>query len=114
MNQAQGPTHTERDWRVRGSRLQTLFDAIEEGYCVAEMILNDMARPLTIAFSVDPLFEQMTGLVHPVGKTALELVPDLERMWIEKYARVALDGETLEAPVGERPSGKRNQVSVNG
>ena len=41
------------------------------------------------------MFEEMSGLVDVLGKTALELVPDLERIWIDTYAKVALGGETL-------------------
>src|SRR5690606_7386303 len=38
-------------------------------------------------------FEQQTGMREAVGKTARELVPDLEPEWVERYARVALSGK---------------------
>ncbi len=37
----------------------------------------------------------MTGLVEPVGRSARELVPDLEDDWIQIYGAVAFGGEPL-------------------
>jgi PAS domain S-box-containing protein len=107
MTQPLGPTHSELDWMARESRLQTLFDSIDEGYCVAEMIVNELGEAVDYRFlEVNPLFEEMTGLIDPVGKTALELVPDLERTWIDKYARVALGGEPLRFEQGSEAMGR--------
>jgi PAS domain S-box-containing protein len=107
MNQAQEPPHSERDRLARASRLQALFDSIDEGFCVAEIVIDELGEAVDYRFlEVNPLFEQMTGLVDPVGKTALELVPDLERAWINKYARVALDGETLRFEQGSGAMGR--------
>src|SRR5688572_28125849 len=39
------------------------------------------------------MFEQQTGLHNAAGRTALELVPDLEKFWFDVYGRVALTGE---------------------
>jgi PAS domain S-box-containing protein len=51
-------------------------------------------------------FEEMTGLVDPVGKTALELVPDLEVQWVRTYANVALGGDTLRFEDGSEAMGR--------
>jgi GAF domain len=56
--------------------------------------------------AVNALFEQMTGLVDPVGRTARELVPELETHWIDAYARVALLGETLRFEQGSDVMGR--------
>jgi PAS domain S-box-containing protein len=80
----------------RNARYRTLFESIDEGFCLGEMIVDDQGRPIDYRFlEVNARFEEQTGLVDPVGKTALELVPSLERHWIETYARVGLGGETL-------------------
>jgi PAS domain S-box-containing protein len=42
---------------------------------------------------VNPQFEAQSGIVAPVGRTASELVPDLERYWFDLYGRVAITGE---------------------
>jgi PAS domain S-box-containing protein len=78
------------------ARFHSLFSSIDEGYCLAEMVLDDAGDPVDYRFVVtNERFEVMTGLQDAVGRTAKELVPDLERSWVETYARVALEGETL-------------------
>ena len=69
--------------------------------------MDDAGTPVDYRFlEVNHLFEQLTGLLAPVGRTALELVPDLERHWIDTYGRVALTGESThfvqESPAMER------------
>ena len=46
---------------------------------------------------MNPAFEEMTGLREEsaIGKTVLELLPETEREWIDKYGLVALTGEIL-------------------
>lgn len=82
--------------RESEARLRSIFTSIDKGYCLAEMILDGCGDPVDYRFlEVNPLFEQMTGLKDAAGRTALELVPELERKWVETYARAALKGETL-------------------
>lgn len=77
-------------------RLRTLFDAIDEGYCLCEMLLDAAGRPVDYRFlEVNPLFQEMTGLHGAVGRTAYGLIPDLEPYWLETYAEVALGGRAL-------------------
>lgn len=89
------------------ARLRAVFAAVDQGWCLCEMVLDAAGRPADYRFlEVNPLFESMTGLRDPVGRTALELVPDLERHWIATYARVALEGETLRFESGSDAMGR--------
>jgi PAS domain S-box-containing protein len=73
-----------------------LFYAFDQGFCVFEVLLDSRGAPRDYRFlEVNHLFEEFTGLVDPVGRTALELVPNLERSWIERYGQVALTGQRL-------------------
>lgn len=86
----------EERLRERESRFAAIFSSIDEGFCLAEMILDADGRAVDYRFlETNPLFEAMTGLVDARGRTAYELVPNLEPHWVETYARVALGGETL-------------------
>ncbi len=77
-------------------KLQQIFNSLDEGICLCEMIVDSAGRGVDYRFlEVNPLFSQMTGLVDPVGKTALELVPNLEMTWVEQYARVGLGRESI-------------------
>ncbi|MFW6413259.1 MAG: HWE histidine kinase domain-containing protein [Oceanicaulis sp.] len=73
-----------------------VFDRIDEGFCICEMIADADGNGVDYRFlDTNPRFEAMTGLTGAAGRTALELVPDLERKWVDAYARVGLGGETL-------------------
>lgn len=86
----------EETLRESEARLRSVFTCIDQGYCLAEMVMDAQGNPVTYRFvEVNPLFEQMTGLKDSEGKTAHELVPNLEMKWVETYARVALDGQTM-------------------
>jgi PAS domain S-box-containing protein len=71
------------------------FALVIAGVAVHEIILDDAGRPVDYRFlQVNPEFEKLTGL-HAgdiLGKRVLEVIPDLEPEWIERYGRVALTG----------------------
>ena len=78
------------------SQLRSVFDTIDEGYCVCEMILDGSGSAIDYRFlEVNARFEEFAGVVDPVGRTIKDLLPEIEPVWIETYARVALGGETL-------------------
>ena len=74
-------------------KYRTLFDSIDEGFCVIEMIYDEAGEPVDwLYLEANPTFERQSGLVAP-GKTASELVGEVEPFWFETYARVAETGE---------------------
>jgi PAS domain S-box-containing protein len=94
----------EREGR---ERYQTLFNSIDEGYCVLEMLFDETGKPRDYRFlEVNPVFESQTGLKGAVGKTAKELVPNLEQHWIDIYGNVALTGQPLRFEQGSKAMGR--------
>jgi PAS domain S-box-containing protein len=96
----------EKDYRV-------LFSEMLDGLGVHEIILDDGGQPCDYRFlAVNPAFERLTGLraTDVVGKTVLEVIPDLEPSWIESYGRVALTGE--EAHFDSYSAGPRRHYEV--
>lgn len=88
-------------------RFRELFEAIDEGYCLCEIIVDDTGAPIDYRFlDTNPLFEEMTGLHEAVGRTALELVPDLEPHWVATYARAAIGRERLRFELGSDAMGR--------
>ena len=84
-----------------------LFSAIDEGFCLCEMILDSNGEPVDYRFiEVNPQFESMTGLVDAPGRTAYELVPDLEASWIATYGTVALGGTAMRFQNGSAAMGR--------
>lgn len=91
--ETKAPENTQKTLDIE-TKYQTLFDSFEEGFCVCEMILDEAGKPIDYRFlEVNPAFEQHSGLHQPIGKTALELVPNLEPHWFELYGNVALTGK---------------------
>ena len=86
----------EESLRQSEERYRLLFDSIDEGFCVIEMLFDEAGRPVDYRFlEVNPAFEQQTGLGRAVGRTIREMVPDHDRRWFETYGRVALTGEPV-------------------
>jgi PAS domain S-box-containing protein len=97
----------EETLRESEARFRALFTAIDEGYCLCEMIVDEAGRPVDYRFlEANPLFETMTGLKDAVGRTALELVPDLEPHWVTAYGKVALEGAPLRFQQGSEAMGR--------
>ena len=92
--------------REGAARYRALFEAIDQGFCVIEVLLDDAGGPVDYRFAeANPAFEEMTGLRGALGRTAREMVPGLEEWWFATYGRVALTGESARfenyaAPLG--------------
>jgi PAS domain S-box-containing protein len=86
----------ERERREMEARYRTLFDSIDAGFCVIEMIYDAQGRPYDYRFlEVNPAFERQTGMVDPTSKTMREHIPNHEDDWFEIYGRVAETGEPV-------------------
>lgn len=82
--------------RTSEERYRNLFESIDEGFCVIEMLYDANGRPNDYRFlEVNPAFERQTGLSSALGKRVKELVPELEEHWFEIYGRVAETGEPV-------------------
>ena len=96
-----GRRETERQLIESEQRYKTLFDSIDEGFCVIEMIYGEDGEPLDYRFlDVNAAFERQTGLKNVVGETMRTLVPAHEAHWFENYGRIARsrEAERFEAP----------------
>ncbi|WP_210318419.1 HWE histidine kinase domain-containing protein [Aureimonas endophytica] len=76
-------------------RYRTLFDSIDEGFCVVEMIFED-GRAVDYRYvELNKAFARQTGLADALGRTMRDLVPDHEEFWFETYGKVARTGEAV-------------------
>jgi PAS domain S-box-containing protein len=86
----------EQARRESETRFRTLFESMDEGYCVVEMIFDDENNPIDYRFlEVNPVFEKQTGIKDARGRLMREIAPDHEQHWFDNYGRIALTGETL-------------------
>ncbi len=99
-----GTVHISRDISMRKraeealknseKRYRTLFDAIDEGFCIIEMIFDENEKTVDYRFlETNPSFERQTGFTAAQGKRIRELFPQLEEHWFEIYGKIALTGQ---------------------
>jgi PAS domain S-box-containing protein len=84
--------------RLRRSEEQyrTLFNSIDEGFCIIEMIFADDGTPYDYRFlEVNPAFEQHTSMKNATGRTMRDFIPNHEQDWFDIYGRVAITGEPI-------------------
>ena len=88
--------HAEQALRESETRFRTLFESMDEGYCVIEVIFDEQNNPTDYRFlEVNPAFEKQTGIKNARGRHMREIAPDHEQHWFDTYGRIALSGETL-------------------
>jgi PAS domain S-box-containing protein len=87
---------TEEALRRSEERYRTLFESIDEGFCVIEMLFDENDTPSDYRFlEISPSFEKQTGLTDAQGKRIRQLAPNHEKHWFEIYGKVALTGEPI-------------------
>ncbi|HEX5220064.1 MAG TPA: PAS domain S-box protein [Verrucomicrobiae bacterium] len=86
----------EEALRESEARYRALFDSIDEGFSVVEVLFDAAGRPVDYRFlEVNAAFERHTGLAAAPGKTIRELLPTHDQQWFDIYGRVALTGEPV-------------------
>jgi PAS domain S-box-containing protein len=104
----------EEALRRSEERYRTLFEKIDEGFCIIDVLFDEAERPTDYRFlETNPAFERMTGLERAVGRTARELVPGLEEWWFETYGKVALTGEAVHFENGSEAMGRWFEVRAS-
>jgi PAS domain S-box-containing protein len=85
----------QRHVRESEEKYRTLFDSIDEGFCIIEVLFGADGRAHDYRFlEVNGAFARHTGLpAGAVGKTIRELVPRQDAHWFETYGRIALTGK---------------------
>jgi PAS domain S-box-containing protein len=80
--------------RESEARYRTLFESIDEGFCIIEVIFEEQGRPVDYRFvEINPSFERQSGIRDGLGRTMREIAPEIESYWAETFGRVAVTGE---------------------
>lgn len=79
---------SEQALRHSEQRYRTLFESMDEGFCVFEEVSvdNDSCRDFRIV-EANPAFAKHTGLGNAIGRTIREVAPDQLDFWIEVCER---------------------------
>ncbi len=82
--------------RESEQRYRTLFNQMDEGFCIIELIFDAHETPVDWRYlEVNPAFIKLTGIPDAVGKCIREIAPNHEDYWFEIYGKVCLDGEPI-------------------
>ncbi|AUT04200.1 histidine kinase [Nostoc sp. CENA543] len=80
--------------RESEAKYRSLFDSIDEGFCLFEMIYDQTRKAVDYRFlEVNSVFKQQTGLENVVGKLGSEIAPNTESYWLEAYDEVVKTGK---------------------
>jgi PAS domain S-box-containing protein len=95
--------------RISKNNYADLFNSMIDGFATHEIITDELGEPVDYRFlKVNPAFEKITGLKNSEvrGKRLLEILPDTDISWIQKYGKVALEGTSLEFEDYHEDTGK--------
>jgi len=82
--------------RESEEKYRALFDSIDEGFFVIEVLFDEADNALDFRFlEVNRVFEKQAGVPNTVGRRVREITPTLEEHWFQIYGQVALTGESL-------------------
>ena len=68
--------------RVSEKRYRTLFESMDEGFCIIQKIKGSADEPLDFRYlEANQAFETQSGMHDVVGKTLRQVLPELEEEW---------------------------------
>lgn len=77
-------------------KYRTLFDSIDEGLAITEMICDDQGEICDIIYrQVNRAFERHGHVYDVVGRSIFDVIPGVEDCWLNLYRRVAKTGESV-------------------
>lgn len=84
---------TEAALRASEEKYRTIFNSIDDGLCIIEVIVDKSGKPVDLLhLEVNHAYERQTGLRNIVGKRALDVTPDAAT-WLTFYGNVARTGQ---------------------
>ena len=82
--------------RESEARFRTLFDTMDEGFCIIEFIDGPEGRLSDyVHVQANPAYERHAGIPNVVGQRVREMVPDEADSWVERYRKVLITGEPI-------------------
>ncbi|MHB0991984.1 MAG: PAS domain-containing protein [Burkholderiales bacterium] len=86
----------EEALRVSEKRYHSLFESIDDGFCIIEKVEDDTGEPLDFRYiEVNPAFALQFGVRDVVGKTIRQVFPDEAEACFVTYDSVLRTGEPI-------------------
>ncbi|RYY02333.1 MAG: PAS domain S-box protein [Gammaproteobacteria bacterium] len=99
--------------RTSEERYRTLFESVDQGYCVIDLVFNSARQTIDYKFiEVNPAYEKLSGMVDITGKTIDDMEPEGSSFWLDIYGRVATTGQSIRFERANRHSAKWFEIFV--
>jgi PAS domain S-box-containing protein len=105
----------EEALRASEEKYHKLFEKMMNGCALNEIICDENGKPVDYRFlDINPAFEKLTGhkASDLLGKTVLEIIPDMDPDLIETYGKVALTGEPISFYNYNKDTDKHYEITV--
>ena len=84
------------DLRESEARFRTLFDTMDEGFCVIEFLDGPQGALFDyVHVQANPAYERHAGIANVVGQRVREMVPGEAEGWVDLYREVLVSGEPI-------------------
>lgn len=107
--------YTEATMRASEEKYRVLFEQMSEGLSIWEVLYNNDGFPVDfLNIEINKAYEEHTGLkaTNIIGKTLLEIVPDLESSWIHTLTEVAISREPVKFEEYNRSTGRFYETNI--
>ena len=101
--------------RESEDKYHKLFEKMMDGCALNEIICDENGIPVNYRFlDINPAFEKLTGHKRSdlLGKTVLEIIPNMDPSLIETYGKVALSGEPISFYHYTKDTDKHYEITV--
>ncbi|MFN6571044.1 ATP-binding protein [Dendronalium sp. ChiSLP03b] len=103
---------TEESLRQSEAKYRSLFENVNDGFCIIEMLYDD-GQPFDYRFlEVNSAFEIQSGLTQAIGKTAHDFSPNLEAEILTNYETVLATGEPIEFEIQQADVGRYFRIAA--
>ena len=93
----------EKAVRESEERYRNLFNSMDEGFCIIEIVFNDQAQAVDCRFlEANPAFSVQTGMQGIAGKRLREIAPNYQAGWLKACGKVALTGTPIRFTLDEK------------
>lgn len=104
----------ERSERAVDARYKAIFESVDEGFCLLEMIADNEGRIVDYWFKAfNRAFSAQAGVPADLAARGLsirQIAPDIEESWIETYGRIARTGVPERFEMGSDVLGRYCEV----
>ncbi len=81
--------------RPSEDRYRALIQALDDGFCVIEVVFDKTGRPCDYIFrDINAAFSARTGMTDVLDRSVVSMLPKHEQFWFDFYGRIAMTGES--------------------